>query len=75
MRKINEIATEIKKDWTNVNYAAKPYLQAMLGLENKEDKYFLDTGKSIVLYFLSNASGYRGPKAKELKKELRYLIK
>jgi hypothetical protein len=75
MRKINEIATEIKKDWTNVNYAAKPYLQAMLGLENKEDKYFLDTGKSIVLYFLSNASGYRGHKARELKKELKQLIK
>lgn len=72
-RKIFEIANDIQKEWKKVNYAAKPYLDAMLCLENITDNYGFDTGKSVVLYFLANANSFRGEKARELKKELRQI--
>jgi hypothetical protein len=75
MRKIYEIAHDIKSDWKKVNYAAVPYLNAMLELETIDDKYGCDGAKSIILYFLSNASSYRGETAKQLKGELKQLIK
>jgi hypothetical protein len=74
-RSLNVIASEIRNDWKSVNYGAKPYLDAMGCLTNVSDNFGMDTGKSIVLYFLSNASTYRTPKAKELKLELKALLK
>ena len=74
-RPIYEIAREIRKYWENVNYAAKPYLEAMLSLDSVHDKYGYDSGKSVVLYFLSNASGFRGEHAKRIKAELKALTK
>ena len=70
-RKLNAIASEIKSDWTNVNYGAKPYLDAMSTLESITDNYYQDSGKSIVLYFLSNTSTWRGENAKRIKAELK----
>jgi hypothetical protein len=70
--KLNQIAQIIAQDWgSKVNYAAKPYLEAMFSLINIEDNYYLDSGESIVAYFLSNASSWRGPVAKEVKNELK----
>ena len=74
-RPLYEIAKEIKQDWKAVNYGAKPYLDAMGCLTSTSDSFGMDTGKSIVLYFLSNAGTYRTPKAKELKLELKALLK
>ncbi len=75
MRSISTIAREIEADWSKigkgVNYAAKPYLNAMKSLDKISDNYGADTGKSVVLYFLSNASSYRGETAKRLKAELK----
>lgn len=75
LRPINEIAAEIIFVWSQigkgVNYAAEPYLKAMLSLETIEDMYGLDTAESVILYGLSNMSTFRGPKAKELKAELK----
>jgi hypothetical protein len=68
-RPIYEIAREIKKDWKKVNYAAKPYLDAMFELGKITDNYCLDSGKSVVLYFLSNAGSWRGETAQRVKKE------
>ena len=73
-RPIYEIARDIQKEWKKVNFAAKPYLQAMLSLNTVADKYGLDSASSIILYFLSNASSFRGTKAKELKNELKILV-
>ena len=74
-RKICEVAQEIKQDWgAKVNYAAKPYLLAMLSLETKKDKYVAESADEIVLRFLSNAGAYRGETAKRLKAELKALI-
>lgn len=76
-RSLSAIAHEIKADWSKigkgVNYAAKPYLDAMASLDKIEDNYFEDSGKDIVLYFLSNATSYRGENAKRLKSELKAL--
>ena len=80
-RPLYVIANEIRKDWkksvsgTDLNYAAKPYLEAMESLNSINDRYFEDSGKSIVAYFLSNASSYRGPTAKAIKKELNSMLK
>lgn len=74
-RSISEIAREIKKEWQNVNYAARPYLDAMRGLSSVNDTYGLDNAKTIVLYFLANAGTWRGEAAKRIKAELRELVK
>lgn len=73
MRNINEIALDIRKEWVNINPTAKPYLDAMMELKTINDKYYSDTARSIVLYFLSNAGTFRGEKAKQLKQELKQL--
>ena len=74
-RPIYEIARDIRKAWgPKVNFAAKPYLDAMRDLSSINDKYMYDTGKSVVLYFLSNASTFRGEEAKALKAELKALV-
>jgi hypothetical protein len=72
-RPLYTIAADIRRNWPNVNYAAKPYIDAMATLETIEQNYYYDTGKSVVLYFLANANTWRGDKAREIKKELKQL--
>ena len=74
-RPLYTIATEIRKEWKNVNFAAKPYLDAMSGLDKVTDNYVYDSGKSVVLYFLSNAASFRGDAAKRIKAELKAMVK
>lgn len=73
-RKICEIAQDIRKAWPEPNYAAAPYLDAMLALDDINSMYILDSAKSIVLYFLNNAKTFKGPEARKLKAELRALM-
>jgi hypothetical protein len=73
MKTISTIAREISRDWKNVNYAAKPYLQAMRSLDSANDSFGYDSAKSIVSYFLANASGYRGEAAKAHKAALKLI--
>ena len=67
------------RDWSSqkggVNFGAKPYLEAMRGLYDIKDKYGLDSAKSIVNYFLANSRGWQGDKAKEVKAELKAIVK
>jgi hypothetical protein len=71
-RPIHEVAREIRRTWgAKVNYAARPYLDAMMDLEKITDDYGADDGKSIIVYFLGNASSFRGEDAKRLKAELK----
>ena len=72
---ISEIASTISRDWKNVNYAAKPYLDAMFSLNDIKDNYILDTGYSVVAYFLCNANSWKGPVAREVKTELKKRLK
>lgn len=75
VRSLSVIANEIRKDWSNVYFGAVPYLDAMSMLNSVNDKYIMDSGKSIVLYFLSNAGAWRGEVARNVKKELNSMIK
>jgi hypothetical protein len=70
-KQIYLIAREIRKDWKKVNYAAAPYLDAMDYLATMKDMYGFDNAESIVLYFLCNASTWRGETAKRIKAELK----
>lgn len=72
---LSDIAKIIKTDWKNVNFAAKPYLNAMHSLNTVNDYYFADSGKNIVIYFLANASTWRGETAKLVKAKLKELLK
>ena len=75
MRAIYEIAHDIRNDWRDVNYGAKPYLDAMFTLGDINDRYGYDSAKTIIVYFLANASSWRGNTARQIKKELNQLIK
>jgi hypothetical protein len=75
-RPLYQIANEIKKDWratakNGIYFGAVPYLDAMSSLDKITDNYGMDSGKSIVLYFLCNANNWRGSVAKRVKAELR----
>lgn len=74
-RPINIIASEIRSDWKNIYFGAVPYLDAMSSLTSASDKYGYDDARNIILYFLSNASTWRGENAKRIKAELKSLIK
>ena len=68
---IAQIANLIRRDWKNISPCTVPYLRAMSQLSSIEDMYFADDGRSIVLYFLANASGWRGDTARQVKAELK----
>ena len=75
VRPLHTIAAEINQTWPRVNFAARPYLDAMARLSSVEDTYGYEDGRGVVLYFLSNASTWRGPDAKRIKAELKELVK
>ena len=75
VRPLYTIASEIRNDWgAKVNYGAQPYLKAMMHLETVNDDYYLDSGKSVVRYFLANAGTWRGEVAKRVKAELKSMV-
>ena len=74
-RSLNTIAKDIRKDWTKPNYAAVPYLDAMLHLGTIRDTYYFDNASDIVRYFLSNATTWKGETARAIKAELKAMLK
>lgn len=74
-RPINVIASDIKKTWKNVYFGAVPYLEAMFSLETIKDYYYCDSASTIIMYFLSNATTWRGDDARRIKKELNEILK
>lgn len=68
---IGELAYVIRRNWKKVHFSAVPYLDAMFDLETVRDNYGQDSGKSIVLYFLGNATSWRGDTARAVKAELK----
>lgn len=72
-RPIHQIAREIKRLWTKPYFGAVPYLDAMCDLNTVNDNYGLDSGKSIVLYFLANTNTWRGDDARRIKAELKQI--
>lgn len=74
-RPLHVIASEIRQDWKKPYFGAMPYLDAMRSLDKVSDSYGYDSAKTIVLYFLSNATTWRGESAKRIKLELNKMIK
>lgn len=75
-RSLSDIARDIRRDWgTKVNFGAKPYLDAMASMGSVSDNYGCDDGESIVRYFLSNATTWRGPVARTIKAELKGMLR
>lgn len=75
VRPLYAIAAEIKADWKNVYFGAVPYLDAMRSLGAVTENYGCDSAKSIVIYFLGNATSWRGDVARRVKAELKAMIK
>ena len=75
-RTFQQIAKDIKSTWLNVYFGAVPYLEAMLELDttDPDTMYYNDSAENIALYFLANASTFRGNDTKKLKEELKKLI-
>lgn len=73
MRPLYQIANEISKDWRKPYVGATPYIHAMKTLSGIDSKYGMDSGKSIVIYFLANASTWRGDNARRIKAELKQM--
>jgi hypothetical protein len=74
--KLNEIADLFFDDISGDKnqdkyYAVLPYARAMCQVETLEDDYIFEKGKDVVMYFLSNATIWRGETAKAVKTELK----
>jgi hypothetical protein len=69
------LASRILIAWPKPYFGAVPYLNAMRSLSSMSDSYGEDSAHSIVAYFLSNASTWRGPEAKAIKAELNRRLK
>ena len=79
-RSISTIAREIyslKHQWPQgrISIPAEAYLSPMLSLDKITDNYIEDSGYSVVAYFLSNATVWKGEDARRIKKELNDLLK
>ena len=74
-RLIKDIAEEIEKDWKDVWFGARPYVEAMKELDTVDSYFGLDSARMVILYFLSNAQYWRGPTAQRIKEELKGMIK
>lgn len=74
-RPLYEIAEDIRRNWGNVYFGAVPYLEAMFALDSMDDMYGMDDARSIVAYFLSNATTWRGEDARRIKAELNSMLK
>jgi len=80
-RPLYEIADEVFRLWRDkkghpaIYFGAVPYLRAMQAMQRIADNYGADTGRSVVLYFLGNATTWRGEDARRVKAELQAMLK
>ena len=71
---IADIARAIREEWVTINPYASEYLAALETIETHGGgNYIYDTVSSAILYFLSNANGYRGPNARTYKAQLKIM--
>lgn len=78
-RPLHVIAREIRTIWSAIGkgiyFGAVPYLDAMATLGTIDEHYGCHPAQDIVLYFLSNATTFKGEDAKRLKLELKAIAK
>ncbi len=75
VRPLHAIADEIVKDWKKPYFGAKPYIDSMKQLDDIKDSFGEESGKSIVRYFLANATSWRGEVARRVKAELKKMAR
>lgn len=71
---IKEIAEFIIDDWSKSGKVPKAYLEPMLTIKTLEEMYYADKASSVVAYFISNASGWKGFNARVTKKYLKKML-
>lgn len=72
---IDALATIVILTWESVSLHAAPYLNAMCKMRSVNDGYGADSGETVILYFLANATQYKGAVARMVKAELKARIK
>lgn len=65
------VAAEIAADWEKPYFGAVPYLNAMFTMVKPGENYMADSEWNIIIYFLSNATTWRGEVARRIKAELK----
>ncbi len=73
-RALKAIAADITDNWPKVYFGAVPYLDAMKALTSIDDRYYEDSARSVVRYFLANAGTWRGDDARRIKAELKAML-
>lgn len=73
-RPLYSIASDIKHNWPNMSYAAAHYVSAMAELNDIGDKYYSGSAETVVRYFLSKATTWRGQEARRIKIELKTML-
>jgi hypothetical protein len=74
MRDLCSVAEDILGDWKKPYFGAVPYIEALAALNTIDDNYGCEDARSIVRYFLANASSWRGEGAKRIKAELKAML-
>jgi hypothetical protein len=69
------LALRIREEWPNISPFAKPYVDAMALCETWDSPYCAEDARSMGLYFLVNAAGFRGSAAKEIKAQIKAAVK
>ena len=75
MRTLSEIAAEIHLDWPIINNsAAREAPDCMKSMGTITERFGADpNGYSVVAVFLGNSIGWRGARARSIKRELRQM--
>lgn len=76
-RNLSEIAQEIKQHFRSLGkepyFGMVPYLNAMLKIHSSDPdaRYLYEDARTQVMYFLSNATAWKGETARRIKQELK----
>jgi hypothetical protein len=73
-REIWQIARDIRSAWKKPYFGAVPYLHALGALTTADSRYGVESARDIVIYFLANATLFRGERARTLKAELKAMF-
>ncbi len=74
VRRVSDIAREIRKEWVDPSAGALPFIESMCKMSSINDRVGPDSGASVVTYFLANAESWTGPAARRIKAELTHLV-
>ena len=74
-RPMREIAEEIRFDWPNIGVEAEEWLCWLHAVDRVEPEWRGGDARWAIRNFLREAGGWRGERARQIKRELRQLLK